>query len=139
MSDYMTAYRDRLERNQASLIQLIKEVQEKDPAIEAYVYDEQGSRLIGSVTFFKGELINRIGFHEVPYRWSGCGYGEHSRSHSGGDNIAMPFSADDALTTFHPIEHNSRTKDKATYLKWYSFLKNTKTILMHLLECIQKH
>ena len=138
MSDYLTAYRARLERNQAELIQLIKDVQAKDNSIEAYIYDEQGSRLIGGVTFIKDEMVNSIHFHEVPYRWSGCGYEEHGKSHYGfvDQNLAMPFTADDVIKTFKPInqvrwryknttpnDHSFEPfKDKKHYLEWHSFL-----------------
>lgn len=128
MTTYMEAYRARLERNQAALLQLIKDVQEKDPSIEAYTYDDQGSRLISNVVFIRGESINSVGFHEVPYRWSGCGYPEHGNSHPGGDNVAMPFTADDVISTFKPINtiHKSQSEtfqNKEHYLKWYSFYK----------------
>jgi hypothetical protein len=137
MSDYFKAYRARLERNQAQIIQLIKDVQEKDNSVEAYVYDQQGSRLLSGVTFIKEESVNSIHFHEVPYRWSGCGYGEHGNSHYGGENSSMPFTADDVLSTFRPIntvrwryvnknpnDHSFIPyRDKKHYLEWNLFLK----------------
>jgi hypothetical protein len=81
-------------------------------------------------------MINSIHFHEVPYRWSGCGYEEHSKSHSGGENISMPFTADDVISTFKPINKirfrykntnpNDHSfipfKNKEHYLQWNSFL-----------------
>jgi hypothetical protein len=126
MSDYLTAYRERLQRNNDDLIKLIKEVQERDPLIEAYVHND--GRLFPGVVFIKDETINSIHFHEVPYRWSGCGYHEHWKSHWGGENASLPFDATDVITTMRPIGNVNKTHDKAfknkeEYLKWCSYLK----------------
>lgn len=141
MSDYLTARRARYERNQAALIQLIKDVQEKDPSVEAYVHHETfGTSIpIDSVVFFRGEEINTIDFLEVPYRWSGCGHREFSNSHYGGDNVAMPFTADDVINNFHSVtgvlksQHIFKSggrdmfKSKEHYLEWCSYLKRYET------------
>lgn len=131
MSDYLDAYRARLERNQAALVQLIKDVLAKDSSIEAYV-NRDISRFIDRVVFLKDESINAIGFHEVPYRWSGCGFPEFGNSHSGGENVAMPFTADDVVSTFKPITkvmhtHDKAFKSKEQYLKWCSYLSKFDT------------
>jgi hypothetical protein len=134
---YLEAYGERLKRNQSELLQLIKDVLEKDSTIEAYVYNDflKGECHLQGVVFIKGEKINSVHFHEVPYRWSGCGYGEFGKSHSGGDNVSMPFDADDVINNFRPINsivhrrkaHNSEEaeyfKDKQQYLNWCSYLK----------------
>lgn len=126
MSDYLTAYGDRLKRNQAALLQLIKDVLAKDNTIEAYTHNDflRGERHLEGVVFIKDDSINSIHFHEVPYRWSGCGYGEFERAHSGGENNSMPFEAQDVIHTFKPIQKNSYMKDssKESYLKWHSYL-----------------
>lgn len=124
--NYLEAYRARLERNQSDLIQLIKDVQQKDPLMEAYVYDYP-NRLLSGVVFIRGEYINSIQFHEVPYRWSGCKYHEFGNSHGGGENSKMPFSADDVLNTMKPINTIKKSsveifKNKEHYLNWYSYL-----------------
>lgn len=126
MSDFFTAYRLRLERNEADLLKLADEVLKLNPDIEIY-HSKPLERRIRSLTFFNGEEINSVGFHEVPYRWSGCGYNEHSNSHYGGENVAMPFTANDVLSTFKPVttvrhRHDTFFKSKAEYLKWRSYL-----------------
>jgi len=129
MSDYLKAYQGRMARNQEDILQLIKEVQEKDPYIEAYVHRDyyDNDRYIGGVVFIKGEEINSIHFHEVPYRWSGCGHGEFSNSHYGLENSKMPFTAKDVVTNFKPINGCRKSnvevfKNKEHYLNWCSYL-----------------
>ena len=130
MSDYLTAYYARMVRNQEELIKLINEVKEKDPSIEAYVHADyyRDGRCISSVKFIKDETINGIGFHEVPYHWSGCGFREHGGiMNPGGNNYCMPFTADDVISTFVPIKGGRLSqvetfRDKAHYLKWCSYL-----------------
>lgn len=123
MSDYLTAYRERMERNHNALIELTKNVIKADPEIEAYLY--RNDVLQRSVIFFKGETINSVSFHEVPYRWSGCGV----TNHAGGENVSMPFNVNDVLTTFKPVtsilwrQPNEYFKSKEDYLKWCSYLK----------------
>ena len=125
MNNYWTARKARFERNQNDLLELAKKVKEKYPSIEIYVHHEYPQAYLKSITFFKDEMINSIGFHEVPYHWSGCGYKEHS----GGENVSMPFDEDDVFRTFKPItsilfrQPNEHFKSKEQYLKWYSFLK----------------
>lgn len=131
MSDYLYAYASRLKRNEAALLKLADEVIALDPEVE--VYHSETHRHISSIVFFKGENINSVAFHEVPYRWSGCGYGEHSRSHSGGENSSMPFTAQDVLNTFKPVTtvhstDNKFHKSKAEYLKWHSWLIKHQTV-----------
>lgn len=128
MSDYFTARKLRFERNQADLIQLIKDVQLIDNTVEAYVHSDYPKRFMERVTFIRGEEINTIRFHEVPYRWSGCGYSENHNSHWGGENSKMPFTAEDVIKTFQPIKGLRKSqvelfKDKEHYLKWCSYLK----------------
>ena len=124
MIDYFKAYTERLQRNDDALKSLASEVLKKDPEIEAY-FHENNNRYKNSVIFFKGELINSIQFHEVPYHWSGCGI----KDHSGGENVSMPFDVDDVITTFHPVREilrmqpNDFFKSKEQYLKWHSWLK----------------
>ncbi len=123
MSDYFKAYRGRLEKNQTDIINLINEVKKVNPLIKAYVVSSK-NRIISSVTFIKGEEINRIGFHEVPYRWSGCGYKEHHSSHYG---LSMPFTANDVLKTFQSIKgmyknQSAVYKNAKEYLTWNSYL-----------------
>lgn len=126
MSDYFTAHTARMERNDIALHELAADVIKQDPEVEVYFhYDD---RYKGSVLFFKGEDINSVSFHEVPYHWSGCGL----KDHSGGDNVSMPFDVEDVLTTFHPVtgilkqQPNEYFKSKEQYLKWYSFYKQFK-------------
>ncbi len=128
MSDYLSSYRQRLIRNNDALKKLADDVIKEDPEIEVYFHYED--RLHQYVVFFKGELRNNVGFHEVPYRWSGCGYGEFSYSHMGKANCEMPFTVNDVLTTFKPITEICKFeltkvffKSKKDYLKWYSFYK----------------
>jgi len=123
MSDYFTDYRARLERNQEALLELAVNVIQADPEVEVYLSNDGAFHR--SVIFFKGETINSVSFHEVPYRWSGCGV----TNHSGGENVSMPFNVDDVLTTFKPItsilwrQPNEYFKSKEQYLKWCSYLK----------------
>lgn len=130
MSDFFKAYRARLVRNQEALINLIKEVRKADPTVEAYT--GRNDRFICGVVFIKDEGINSIHFHEVPYRWSGCGYGEFNNyHHSGGENNSMPFTAKDVIDNFKPIKGMRKSqvevfKDKAHYLKWSSWLQEFK-------------
>lgn len=123
----MTAYIARKQRNNDALLKLAKKVIEIDSSIE--VYHHKSDKQISSLTFFKGEEVNGIGFHEVPYRWSGCGYTEHGKSHKGKDNLSIPFDLADVLTSFHPItdikhrQPNEYFESKEQYLKWCSYLK----------------
>jgi len=123
MSDYLTAYRERMERNHNALIELAKNVIKADPEVEVYFH--YYNKYQDGVTFFKGEMINSVQFHEVPYHWSGCGL----KSHNGGDDVSMPFDVNDVLTTFKPItsilwrQPNEYFKSKENYLKWCSYLK----------------
>lgn len=126
MKTYLEAYRERLERNQSNLFDLAKAILKINPAIEIYHHKDE-KRLKSGIVFFDGEKINNINFHEVPYRWSGCGFTEFGKSHSGIEGSEMPFSNEDVLTTFKPITSerksiNENFKTKEQYLKWYSFL-----------------
>lgn len=102
MKGYWEAYAARLQRNEEQLLQLAKEVVAIDPEVKVYV-SHLSKRYHSSITFVKGETINRIGFHEVPYRWSGCGYEEIGTGHPGGENSSMPFSAETVIETFKKI------------------------------------
>ena len=123
--DYWEARTARYKRNQEDILQLAKDVMIAYPEIEVYVHNSD--RIISSITFFKGESINSVSFHEVPYHWSGCGFKEHG----GGDNCCMPFDVNDILTTFKPVsdillrQPNEYFKSKEQYLKWCSWLKKT--------------
>jgi len=125
MSDYLKHYRLRLERNDKELRELADNVIKAEPEVEVYFH--RSNELQNSLCFFKGESINGIAFHEVPYRWSGCGYSEFGKSHNGDDNVSMPFDVNDVLTTFKPItsilksQPDKHFKSKEQYLKWYSF------------------
>lgn len=122
--DFLEARTARYKRNEEAILKLVKEVLEADSEIEAYVHNSD--KVISSVTFFKGNDINSISFHEVPYRWSGCGFKEH-----GGSNhtLDMPFELIDVLSEFKPIrsillrQPNEYFKSKEEYLKWCSWLK----------------
>lgn len=127
---YWEAYRARLDRNQADLLKLAADVMAADNEVEVYRHHDE-KRAVSSITFFKGEEINSVSFHEVPYRWSGCGYGEHNGCHSGGDNVSMPFDVNDVLTTFKPVKGMRKSqvevfKTKDQYLKWCSWLTKIK-------------
>lgn len=132
MEGYFEARTKRLERNQVALFELADEVLKADPKIE--VYHHHADAFIQGLVFIKGEDINSVQFHEVPYRWSGCGHGEFNSSHSGGENVSMPFTKEDVLTTFSPITSKRKSsielfKSKKHYLDWCSYLvkyKNTK-------------
>lgn len=131
MSNFFDAYRERLKRNHNALLQLADDLIKIDPEIEAYIYREE-RRLVSNVVFFKGEGYNSIGFHDVPYRWSGCGHGEFSYSHGGGENHSMPFTPEDVLKTMQPITTvikggDVRFKSKDQFLTWYSFYKRYNT------------
>jgi hypothetical protein len=126
MSEFFIAYAARLKRNEEALIRLIKDVTTKDPTVEAYIVSRDLNRTIEGVTFIKGDQINQIHFHKVPYRWSGCGYSEHRKYHYGGENYSMPFTAEDVLKTFTPINQERMVtrnfKDKEEYLMWRNYL-----------------
>lgn len=122
MKDFLTAYGERLERNSAALLKLATDVMAADPTVEVYCHRDDKHKK--GLVFFKGEEINKIHFHEVPYHWSGCGYAEHF----GGENLAMPFTVEDVLQTFKPVttvmdRHDTFFKSKAEYLKWCSYLQ----------------
>ena len=121
---YLEAYSARLARNEQELKNLIHEVQKLHPKIKAYV---SNNGIIQGVVFIDGENINSIHFHEVPYRWSGCGYSEFGKSHYGGENMAMPFTVEDVINGFSPITsknhtHNTKFQNIEQYLKWCSYL-----------------
>ena len=124
MTTYFEAYQARLERNDKALKDLANEVIKQDPEVEVYFHKDD-NQLKSSVIFFKGEQINSVSFHEVPYHWSGCGV----KSHNGGYNVSMPFDANDVLTTFQPVTNilksqpNEYFKSKEQYLKWLTFYK----------------
>lgn len=143
MSDYLIAYGERLKRNQEQLISLINDVKEKYPEIEIYVYNDFLKRktLLNNVLFFKGEQINSIRFHEVPYGWSGCSYPKNGNTHPGGDNVSMPFTADDVANNFKSVtklikSHTTKQnqpfteyfESKKHYLNWYSFYKKYESV-----------
>ncbi len=119
--DFWEAKTARYKRNEEAILKLVKEVLADDSEIEVYVHNSD--KVISSVTFFKGEQINSISFHEVPYRWSGCGFKEHGGSNH---NLEIPFELNDVLTTFYPISNillrqpNEYFKSKEQYLKWCS-------------------
>ena len=122
----MEAYRARLERHQKALVKLTQDVQTLDPTVEAYVSNlHDGSGLLLGVTFFKGEEINSIHWHEVPYRWSGCGHEEHRNSYHAHE---MPFFVEDVFAHFEPVKgkrlgEGQNFKSKEHYLNWLSYLK----------------
>lgn len=125
MKTFFEAYGERLEQNQTDLINFAKEVRIKHPEIEIYRSSVDG--FISGLVFFKSEDKNEIHFHEVPYRWSGCGHGEFYDSHYGKEHNRMPFNIDDLISTFRPItrikysQPNNFFKSKADFLKKYSF------------------
>jgi hypothetical protein len=132
--NYLEAYRARLERNEAALKNLIFDVKKLRPEIKAHVNLNGG--LLKSVTFIRGEDINTACFHEVPYCWSGCGYSKYN-PHYGGENGAMPFSAEDVINNFVPVttkNHTYDTKFKSMeqYLKWCSYLTEYSETVMFL-------
>lgn len=122
--DYLEARTARYKRNEEAILKLVKEVLLADSEIE--VYTQRDKKTISSITFFKGEDINSISFHEVPYRWSGCGFKEHGGSNH---NLDMPFDVNNVLTTFKPVssillrQPNEYFESKEQYLKWSSWLK----------------
>ena len=124
MMDFWEARTARYKRNEEVILKLVKEVLETDSEIEAYIHNSD--RVISSVVFFKREDINSISFHEVPYRWSGCGFKEHGGSNY---NLEIPFELNDVLTTFKPVssillrQPNEYFQSKEQYLKWCSWLK----------------
>ena len=121
--NYQEARRARMQRNNDELLKLADEVIKADSSIEVYIC--RNNRLQNALVFFKGDQINSIGFHEVPYHWSGCGV----NNHTGGENISMPFDVNDVLTTFKPVTNikhrqpNEYFKSKEQYLKWCTYLK----------------
>jgi hypothetical protein len=121
--DYFEARQERYKRNEKAIFELIRDVIKTDPQVKAYI--SNSDKIASHVTFFKGEEINSVSFHEVPYRWSGCGYKEHGGSNN---NLEMPFDVNDVLTTFKPItsildrQPNEYFKSKKQYLKWHSWL-----------------
>lgn len=122
MKNYFEAHAERMQRNNDQLISLAKEVLSIDNSIE--IYSNRNEKLSDGLIFIKGENINTIQFHEVPYHWSGCGYTDHG----GGENISMPFDAQDVLNTFKPIKtamwtYKEPFKNRAQYLDWYSYLE----------------
>lgn len=131
MKNYLEAYRERMEKNEADLLKLANEVLAINPKIEVYRH-KNTDRLINGLVFFDGENINSICFHEVPYRWSGCGFPEFGNSHFGNDiTCYLPFTADDVIKTFHPVTdvnntHNTKFEDKEQYLKCLSYLTKYK-------------
>jgi len=130
MGNYFEARLARYKRNSVAILELIKLVMEADSEIEVYLHRDciTGSDVVSSVTFFKGEQINSISFHEVPYGWSGCGHKEHGGYHKGGENHSLPFEVADVLTTFKPVTNilsrqpSEFFKTKEEYLKWCSWL-----------------
>lgn len=129
MKNFFDAYRERLQRNQAALEDLIKEVLILEPETEVYVHRDYPKTYLSAVYFFKHEegkeeKINIIRFHEVPYSWSGCGV----KDHAGKENSAMPFTLGDTLSGFWPITKENKTwnkkfRSKSEFLSCYFFLK----------------
>lgn len=119
--NYLEAHFARMQRNNDQLISLAKEVLAIDSTIEVYINRNEKNQ--NGIVFIKGETINSVQFHEVPYHWSGCGV----KNHGGGENISMPFDAQDVLSTFKPIttvmwSYKEPFKNRAQYLKWCSYL-----------------
>lgn len=127
MKTYLEAYHERYLRNENNILKLCKEVLEKDPEIKVYAYFKN-NRIISSVVFIKNETKNHIGFHEVPYRWSGCGYSEiGGLPHYGLRGNEMPFELNDVLDNFISItsvKHSCDSYHKSVkgFLKWCSYL-----------------
>lgn len=126
MKTYFDSYRERLERNQSKLFNLAKAVLKINHNIEVYHHKDE-NRIKSGLIFFDGEKINSIQFHEVPYRWSGCGYSEFGTSHNGIEGSEMPFNIYDVLETFKPIttvrkNQKETFKSKEQYLNWCSYL-----------------
>ena len=128
---YFEARKERLKRNDKALRELAENVLKADSEVEAYFYYD--SKLQDNVLFFKGDAINSVSFHEVPYHWSGCGVRSHGGIQKDGHDICMPFNVEDVLITFKPVTniifrhpHNRPTeyfKSKVQYLEWNSFYK----------------
>lgn len=121
---YLEAYRERIKRNESKLFELAKNVLAVNQNIEVYMY--KGTQYKKGLVFFNEEKINSICFHEVPYRWSGCGFTEFGQSHPGIEGSEMPFSVEDVLNNFQSIQSvrknvNENFKSKEHFLKWYSF------------------
>jgi hypothetical protein len=124
---YLEAYRARLERNNDELLALANKVLQLDKTNTIRVYVHESKPFKQNLVFIRGEEINSISFHEVPYHWSGCGHEDHA----GGDNVSMPFTVRDVMTTFKPItlvnkSINEKFKTVDQFLKWYSFYKEYK-------------
>jgi len=120
---YFKARAERTIRNNDNLKHLADMVMEADSRIE--VYHHKSVPYIESITFFKGEEINTIGFHDIPFRWSGCGFKEiktHGDKRAKGGQLEMPFTVADVLNNFEAIQPNHRFKTKEEYLKWYNYL-----------------
>lgn len=123
MNDYLKAYRERLERNHNDLLNLAKDVVAANPKVE--VYGSANKNLYSGLVFILGQKINSVSFHEVPYRWSGCGYGEFKNSNY---SSRMPFIAEEVLNTMKDISTvnktvNEKFTNKNEYLIWCSYLK----------------
>jgi hypothetical protein len=125
---YFEARQKRTEDNHRDLHQLAKDVFKKDPNVKAYF--NRNDSLHESVVFIRDEEICSIGFHEVPFGWSGCGYPEfpkEKRRYDNDINGRLPFNSDDVLNHFKPIQnikltHNTYFDSVDQYLKWYSYL-----------------
>ena len=111
-------------RNERYLLSLAAEVQKIDPSIKCYVHEDD-TRILSGLCFIKKETINFIHFHEVPYRWSGCGFSAHEESCYVLEN---PFTANDVTSTFQPIttqrkKYNEFFKTVEQYVSWHTWLK----------------
>ena len=114
----------RLKRNHENLIRLAIDTIFQNPYIEVYLHKNHQNENISGIYFFNGEMYNKVQFHEVPYRWSGCGFGEFYKSNNSSE---MPFTPSDVLSTMIDIktvqkQHKTFFKGKKEFLTWFSWL-----------------
>ena len=125
---YLEARHARSIRNNDNLKNLADKVIAKDNSIE--VYHNKNDNYIESIVFFKGEEIVSIGFHSVPFRWSGPPnfreFPKEGKRPKDGE-LEMPFTVEDVINGFSSIKnvrhrHDTYFKSKKEYLDWCSYL-----------------
>lgn len=116
MNDYMTAYKDRLERNHRTLLEMSDELKEK--GCEIYLPNKsEPNRYISFIKVLKDSKICTFGFQEVPYSWYiQVSWKPNIKTGSGTTVYTCP-SPDNDITVDMIIEHmRTMWKPKASII-----------------------
>ena len=118
---YFEARRNRAIRNDDALKNLADKLVRKDPTIQAYI--NRNETVHESIVFIRGEELCSITFTTVPFKWNG----PSKKSAKNQENIAMPYTPEDVLDSFHTVKnvkhrHDTYFKSMEEYLGWCTYL-----------------